>query len=77
MGGVGTGSHPWNAVEVPISVQVDVGLNRWWSMGKTQHHNDVTTQNQTRKAQGSEGHINFSQWVDFKGEQRENLVRKK
>ena len=43
-------------------------------MGKTQYRND-STQSWTNNAQGSEGLINFSQGIEFKGEHREDLVR--
>jgi hypothetical protein len=64
MHGVSTESHLLIAGEVssiPISVWGGCWFKCGWLMAKTQQHEICSTQNWIGNAQGSEGHINFSQ----------------
>jgi hypothetical protein len=61
---ISTGSHLLITGEVspiPISVWGGCWFKCGWSMAKNQQHEICSTQNWTGNAQGSEGHINFSQ----------------
>jgi len=61
---VSTRSRLWITTEVsqiPISVWGGCWFKCGWLMAKTQQHERYSTQNWTGNAQGSEGHIKFSQ----------------
>jgi hypothetical protein len=55
---------------------VDVGFMSGGQMDKTQYKNDFNTETGQAMHKGNEVLINFSQWFEVKGEQKEDLVRK-